>query len=194
MTVRCIRKLLHFKSHHTVRKIKPPEPRTYDQRARERARSMVAMLACLNVCRIKSSSPALMRNSRLTVPIIHPIPWNTPFSRVLRFIRSPSPQSLRSLLMPLRPCILYGHFPLVPCHRVSRNLLVLLDDPVRDFPHMRGSDTPNPAADVRLYIIILEQVIQALFQHDTTARAHVMRISSLWDSPLLALPLEVHLP
>ena len=167
MTARCIRKLLHFKSHHTVRKIKPPLPRTYDQRARERARSMVATLACLNVCRTKSSSPALMRNSRLTLPIIHPIPWNTPFSRVLRFIRSPS--AVVAVIAHASPrCILYGHFSLVPCHRVSRNLPVLLDDLVRDLAAGDAAKHPSPAADVRLSIV-LEQVIQALFQHDTTA-------------------------
>jgi hypothetical protein len=167
MTARCIRTLLHFKSHHTVRKIKPPEPRTYDQRARERARSTVATLACLNVCRTKSSSPALMRNSRLTLPIIHPIPWNTPFPVVLRFIRSPSAVAAVIAHAP-RLCILYGHFSLVPCHRVSRNLPALLDGPVRDLAAGDAAIHPSPAADVRLSIV-LEQVIQALFQHDTTA-------------------------
>jgi hypothetical protein len=44
----------------TERKSKRPRPRTYDRKARKRARSKVATL-CTSVCRTNSSSPALMR-------------------------------------------------------------------------------------------------------------------------------------
>src|SRR4029077_19449263 len=70
--------------------------------------------------------------------------------------------------MPPRHCLLYGHCPRIPRHRVSRNLPIVLDDPVRDLAAGGAAIHPSPAADVRLSIV-LEQVIQALFQHEPTA-------------------------
>src|SRR5882672_4552363 len=49
----------------------------------------VATLLCSSVCCTNSSSPALMRSNRLAPPTTHPVHWNSPFSRVLLFIRSP---------------------------------------------------------------------------------------------------------
>src|SRR6267378_6152692 len=89
MTARCIRQLLHLKSHHTETKSKRPRPRTYDQKAKKRASITVPTLLCPSVCCTNSSSPALMRSNRLALPTTHPIPWNTAFSRVLLFISSP---------------------------------------------------------------------------------------------------------
>src|SRR5437773_6329954 len=104
-----------------------------------------------------------MRSNRLAPPTIHPVLWNSPFSRVLLYIRSPSAvAAVIAHATPPLPSL--RSLSAIPCHRVSRNLPILLDDPVRDLAAGDAAIRPSPAADVRLSIV-LEQVIHALFQH-----------------------------
>src|SRR6267143_4036887 len=95
----------------------------------------VATLWCTSICCTDNSSPALRRSNRLAPPTTRPVHGNSPFSRVLLFIRSP--------LVLCRPCLFVPcvPFPLVRSHRFSRNPLILFDDPGQRPCHRRRSDT-----------------------------------------------------